>query len=58
MAVSPSEEYWNQRALAETKAALGCDDPHIASLHVDLATRCVRKVLDERGQKGNSGDRK
>lgn len=46
--MTPAEQYWNRRALAETKAALRCDDPHVASLHVDLATRCVRKALFER----------
>ena len=46
--LSSSEKYWHSRALAETKSALGSDDPHIASLHVDLATRCVRKVLEQR----------
>ena len=48
MTLSSSEKYWHSRALAETKAALDSDDPHIASLHVDLATRCVRKVLEQR----------
>jgi hypothetical protein len=48
MPVSPGEEYWSRRAVAETRVALGCNDPHIASLHVDLATRCVRQALVER----------
>lgn len=46
--MSPGEEYWNRRAVAETRAALGCNDPHIAALHVDIATRCVRQALAER----------
>lgn len=46
--MSPDENYWNRRALIETRAALRCDDPHIAALHVDLATRCVRNALAER----------
>ena len=44
------EEYWHRRALQETKAALGSDDPQVAALHVDLATRCVRQVLTVREQ--------
>lgn len=48
MALSTTEDYWNRRALAETKAALRCDDARVASLHVDLATRCVRQSLIER----------
>ena len=46
--MTPSEKYWNRRAFAETKAALGCEDARIAALHVDMATRCVRQVLAER----------
>lgn len=46
--MSPGEEYWNRRAVAETRHALGCNDPRIAALHVDLATRCVRQALLER----------
>lgn len=46
--VTEVEEYWNGRAVAETRAALTCDDPRIAALHVDLATRCVRKIIEER----------
>jgi hypothetical protein len=52
MPLSTSEQYWNRRALVETKAALRCDDPHIAALHVDLATRCVRQALAERDKNG------
>lgn len=52
MAPSTSEDYWNRRALAETKAALSCDDAHIAALHVDIATRCVRQALAEREHTG------
>ena len=48
--MTPSEEYWNRRALTETRAALTCNDPHIAALHVDIATRCVRQALLEREQ--------
>lgn len=47
MLVTPNEKYWNNRTVAETKAALQSDDPYIASLHVDLATRCLRKALSE-----------
>ena len=46
--MSPGEQYWNRRAVAETRAALTCNDPHIAALHVDIATRCVRQALAER----------
>lgn len=42
------EQYWNRRALVETRAALQSDDPHVAALHVDLATKCVRNALAER----------
>ncbi|MGI8704279.1 MAG: hypothetical protein ACR2JJ_00500 [Sphingomicrobium sp.] len=56
MALSTTEDYWNRRALAETKAALGCDDAHVASIHVDLATRCVRQCLLERERIENDAD--
>lgn len=56
MALSPTEDYWNRRALAETKAALRCDDARVASLHVDLATRCVRQSLMERERAENGAD--
>jgi len=46
--VSPDESYWNERALRETRAALRSDDPRVAALHVDLATRCVRNAIAER----------
>jgi hypothetical protein len=46
--MASDEQYWSERTLAETKAALNCDDPRIAALHVDLATRCLRKALAER----------
>jgi hypothetical protein len=45
---SPNEAYWSRRAFVETKTAIQCDDPHIAAIHVDLATRCVRQFLQER----------
>lgn len=45
--VSPAG-YWSSRARAETIAALRCDDPHIAALHVELATNCVRKMIESR----------
>lgn len=45
---SQSEEYWSRRAFSETKTALSCDDPRIAAIHVDLATRCVRQIVNER----------
>ena len=48
--MTPDEEYWNNRTVAETKAALQSEDPRIASLHVDLATKCLRKALSEREQ--------
>ena len=48
--MTSDEEYWNQRTFAEMKAALSCDDPRIASLHVDFATRYLRKALAEREQ--------
>lgn len=51
--VTPGEEYWNRRAVAETRAALTCNDPHIAALHVDIATRCVRQALAERERSGH-----
>lgn len=40
--------YWHQRVRAETRAALACDDPRIAALHVELATRCLRMAGCER----------
>ena len=43
-----NEHYWHDRALRETTAALRSDDPHVAALHVELATRCVRNALAER----------
>lgn len=46
--MSPDESYWNKRALTETRAALRSDDPKVAALHVDLATRCVRNAIAER----------
>lgn len=45
MIVTTEEEYWSNRTYVETKAALAAADPQIASLHVDLATRCLRKAL-------------
>ena len=45
-----SEAYWNRRALEEMKAALKSDDAHVAAVHVDLATRCVRNAVMERDQ--------
>lgn len=42
------EHYWHRRALGETTAALRSDDPHVAALHVELATHCVRNALAER----------
>ena len=48
MTAPTNEQYWSKRARAETMAALACDYPHLASLHVDLATRCVRKAIHER----------
>lgn len=43
-----NEHYWHRRALGETTAALRSDDPHVAALHVELATKCVRNALAER----------
>lgn len=54
--MTPSEQYWNRRALDETKAALNCDDPHVASLHVDLATKCVRQILQVRERRRRAAD--
>lgn len=34
--------YWHERVRAETRAALACDDAHIAALHVEMATHCLR----------------
>ena len=34
--------YWHERVRAETRAALACEDPRIAALHVELATRCLK----------------
>ena len=36
------ENYWHERVRAETRAALACDDPRIAAIHVELATRCLQ----------------
>ena len=54
--MTPSEQYWNRRALDETKAALNCNDPHVASLHVDLATKCVRQILQVRERRRRAAD--
>lgn len=35
-------DYWHERVRAEAKAALDCDDPRIAAIHVELATHCLR----------------
>jgi hypothetical protein len=51
---SQSEDYWSRRAFSETKTALKCDDPKIAAIHVDLATRCVRQILNERERGGGN----
>jgi hypothetical protein len=45
---SQNEAYWSRRAFSETKTAIQSDDPHVAAIHVDLATRCVRQFLQER----------
>jgi hypothetical protein len=51
--ISQNEAYWSRRAFFETKTAIQSDDPHIAAIHVDLATRCVRQFLQER-ERGRS----
>jgi len=43
--MTAEERYWNGRTLAETKAALASFDAHVAAVHVELATRCLRKAL-------------
>lgn len=40
--------YWHARVLAETEAALACDDPHTAAIHVELATHCLKRAQQER----------
>jgi hypothetical protein len=46
---SDNPSYWHRRAIAETQAALASADAHIAAIHVELATRCLRKAQsDER----------
>jgi hypothetical protein len=40
--------YWRERVLAETRAALCCEDARTAAIHVELATRCL--VMSQRGR--------
>ena len=39
--------YWHQRGRAEAEAALACDDPRLAAIHVELATRCLKMAREE-----------
>jgi hypothetical protein len=34
--------YWQERGRSEARTALACGDPHLAALHVELATRCLK----------------
>jgi hypothetical protein len=40
--------YWRARVLAETNAALSCEDARTAAIHVELATRCLRMAQRDR----------
>lgn len=47
--ISPAHHaaYWHARVIEETEAALACDDPLLAAIHVELATHCLKRAQSD-----------
>ena len=45
--MGPNASYWHQRGREEADAAIASEDPRIAAIHVELATRCLLMARQE-----------